>query len=507
MVQPDQSIEMMELNNTKNSNVSNKRNSIKKVIDSIAVSLIGLGFGFAITVSTLVDHWRCKNMNINYQMMGNTSSVATMNFTGMNGMDSGNKFNPGLSYDENSMINATLNNAETSTTNMNMVSNNMGRFMDLYLINDMNCIASGTFSFYIACIFLAAMIATISVNLTKIPRKLVLVVSSLLFCAGFLANACAMTFASLAIISRFLTGFGIGLGLTAMVPYIKDNATKKSKDILSVIAPTNIALGCLVTTLFAMVNFTSIHSYRCIFITYGIFFLFLSFYLLKIEDIEKEPESQMEDTETPKKIPTLQLFKDNIKPLIANILLHISQQWCMVNGVLMFSNEIFKDSNVRGEFLVLDPVVGSVILTLINFVGNFISAIWCQITKDKIVIYSFSHVFALICLFFLGASVQPAFFTILFIAAFSFGLGPMVWAIGPELFNNDFRKIGISVGNMVNWISSFLIPYIYGLVADSPMQRYLFFLGATILTINAIVLFFLLDLKKAFKSFMERLKF
>ncbi|KCZ75912.1 hypothetical protein H311_03100, partial [Anncaliia algerae PRA109] len=77
-------------------------------------------------------------------------------------------------------------------------------------------------------------------------------------------------------------------------------------------------------------------------------------------------------------------------------------------------------------------------------------------------------------------------------------------AIGPELFNNDFRKIGISIGNMVNWISSFVIPYIYGLAADSPMQRYLFFLGATILTINAIVLFFLLDLKRAFKRFVER---
>ncbi|KCZ80814.1 hypothetical protein H312_01761 [Anncaliia algerae PRA339] len=437
--------------------VPNNINPIKRFFDSFIVSLIGLGFGLAVTSSILVEQWMCKE------------SQPTV-----------------------------------LSTNGTTIASETSQFNDSYLINDTTCVGKWSYSFYITCIFLAAMIATIGINCITMARKNVLFISALLFSAGFFINTNAMDFVQKAIVSRFFIGFGIGLSLTAMVPYIRDNASKGTKNILSIIGPANIPLGCLINTLIGLIGFTSVKSYSWVFFGYGLFFLLMAVYILTLKDNEILNDNQIHLPVSKQKKSLYQYFKENKKALIANILLHICQQWSFINGVIMFSNTVFRDSKTSGEWLALDPVVGSVILTTINVIGGYISALWCHFTKDKILIYCFSHCLVLICLFFLGAQFQSSLFSFIYIFGFAIGLGPMVWAIGPELFKEDFRKKGISIGNMVNWISSFIIPYIYGVTDGTPIQKNLFFVGAGLLLLNGVILFYLLDVRKAFKKFNKK---
>lgn len=194
----------------------------------IMVAFMGLGFGFSISAGTLVSHWDCYS-----------NKTFTTNITDFNSLK-------GSSYSTG--------------------------FSDGYQLTSSTCFGSIIYPLYVSVIFLSGLAASLGYVFLNFGLKWALVLSNALFTLGFGLNIYAMNSQIQAIFARIFQGMGSGLMLCTMVPFIDENSPKKISAFLKIFGPACITIGALITNLFGMIRFDSVHGYSFVFSFYACIF-------------------------------------------------------------------------------------------------------------------------------------------------------------------------------------------------------------------------------------------
>ena len=154
------------------------------------------------------------------------------------------------------------------------------------------------------------------------------------------------------------------------------------------------------------------------------------------------------------------------RPVLLSIALMVLQQMAGINAALFYSTDIFRLAGSN-----LDELVCSLILNVILVVMVFAGAVVVERLGRRL-LFIISAAFCCVCLAVLGAyfaildsdpetaaSIRflPFACLVLFVAAFSLGLGPLPWLCTSEVLPLKFRAPGSSIASCVNWTLSFIV--------------------------------------------------
>lgn len=168
--------------------------------------------------------------------------------------------------------------------------------------------------------------------------------------------------------------------------------------------------------------------------------------------------------------------------VVIGIVLAAFQQWCGINVIFMYADEIFAAAGYNVSDMLFNVIIiGSV---------NLLFTLLAMFTVDKIgrkklmlvgsaglaVIYSILGTF-----YYLGFQGWPLLvLVVLSIACYASTLAPITWVVLSEIFPNRIRGVGMAVATFSLWTASMLLTFFFPIINNAIHASGSFWLFAVI---------------------------
>nr|CAI5817920.1 unnamed protein product [Callosobruchus analis] len=220
-------------------------------------------------------------------------------------------------------------------------------------------------------------------------------------------------------------------------------------------------------------------------------------------------------------------FKEAIKTKAAKkatvicFMLMAYQQFCGINSMLFYAQEIFAVADCK--YRPVEPPYCVIILGCIQLLATILCAVSIERVGRKILLMASCGVMALasmiIGIYFVLKSrnilsedilqyvdcILPLFGTNIFIIAFSMGLGPIPWMAPAEIFPLEVKSICTAAAITFNWLLAFFASKFYLNIADSIGSDTTFFIFAAISASGVLFTLFVVPETKG-KTFSQIVK-
>ncbi|KAL1489124.1 hypothetical protein ABEB36_014067 [Hypothenemus hampei] len=393
---------------------------------------------------------------------------------------------------------------------------------------------------------LGAMFICIPIGLMadKIGRKYTVLSTIIPFTLGWLLITCTQHEAML-LAGRFFTGMGGGAFVIVGPLYTSEIAQNEIRGTLGTFTQLFITLGILYSNLFGWITPITVFCILCaaVPIIFALLFMFQPEsppYLIKKNKKDKaiaafarlrgkdyDPASEITEAEmhAAKEEQLKGQFKEQLKSKpgwkssLICFMLMFYQQLSGINAVMFYSGAIFKEaaSSVKPELCVCIVGVVQVFATMFSSwsVENLGRKILLMISAG---VMAFSTL--MMGVYFLLKEQKmvsqdtvesmgwlPLLALILFIIAFSLGMGPIPWLSSSEIFPPAIMARMSSYAGMFNWFLAFLVTIGYEPLSKA-LGAFTTFFIFTIVSTSAVffVLFVMPETKgKSFQEIQEEL--
>uniref|UniRef100_A0A0D6QXN1 Major facilitator superfamily (MFS) profile domain-containing protein n=1 Tax=Araucaria cunninghamii TaxID=56994 RepID=A0A0D6QXN1_ARACU len=357
-----------------------------------------------------------------------------------------------------------------------------------------------------------------------IGRKGALIVAALPNIAGWLTIAFAKNATTL-YVGRLLTGFGVGVISFTVPVYIAETAPKHLRGSLGTVNQLSVTIGIMLAYLFGLfVQWRLLAIIGVIpsaLLILGLFFIPESpRWLARIgKDTAFEDSLQAlrgydtdvtEEGAEIKSAVDLANLEDQVRfsdilerryshPLVVGIGLLLLQQLSGVNGIMFYSTSIFKSAGISsGNVATLGLGATQVIMT------GF--AAWLMDRAGRRVLLMISSGGMTVCIFLVGLafflktyvsgdtyqtlfSVMALIGLLVYIIAFSLGLGAIPWIIMSEILPPNVKGVAGSIATLANWLSSWAVTMTINLLlAWSSPGTFWIFAGVCLFTLIFVAL-------------------
>lgn len=164
----------------------------------------------------------------------------------------------------------------------------------------------------------------------------------------------------------------------------------------------------------------------------------------------------------------LDLLLDNRHALMIGLTLMSFQQLSGINAVIFYATSILEMAGLS------DPQLGSIITFIVQFVFTFIAVfLMDRLGRKMLLVLSSSgmFIFAVTMGAFFANDKKPAWLALLslmgYIAAFSIGMGPVLWVIIGEIFPTEARPLASSLATALNWLTGFVVTQLFSTLTVS----------------------------------------
>ncbi|MCF7790356.1 MAG: sugar porter family MFS transporter [Victivallales bacterium] len=216
-------------------------------------------------------------------------------------------------------------------------------------------------------------------------------------------------------------------------------------------------------------------------------------------DLEiKEMNQTLQYDKGGKKIGAMSLLSKSffLKILLLGVLLQLLQQLSGINCVIYYSGQIFAKAGFHS------PMVSTIICGLVNMLTTLIAIFFCDKWGRKPIIYlglalmfvtliiiglEFVRIESGIHLNTLGKTAVLSC-CLVYLLAFGFSLGPLIWVLCAEIFPLEGRDFGLTVTTMTNWIGNFIVVRFSLSVMESYGGSTLFFIFAAFCLLGFILI-------------------
>ena len=165
-----------------------------------------------------------------------------------------------------------------------------------------------------------------------------------------------------------------------------------------------------------------------------------------------------------------QLSSNKVLPLLViGIVLAVFQQWCGINIIFNYAEEIFTAAGYSvGDMLFNIVITGSVnlVFTLVAMktVDNW--------GRRKLMLFGalgLAVVYAILgATYYFGFSGWPVLVLVIAaIAIYAMSLAPVTWVVLSEIFPNRVRGTAMSIATLSLWIASFLLVFTFPILNDA----------------------------------------
>ena len=326
----------------------------------------------------------------------------------------------------------------------------------------------------------------------RFGRKLPLIISAILFSASAWGTAVATHF-DWFVFYRIVGGVGIGLASALSPMYIAEVSPAEKRGKFVAINQLTIVIGVLAAQLVNLMIAEPVASsatmqdivqswngqvgWRWMFgaeLLPAVLFLLLMFLvpdsprwlakagkqdkaermLRRIGSAEyaRETMADIRATlgENTQKVAASELLNPRVRPIIViGIVLAVFQQWCGINVIFNYAQEIFASAGFD-----INSTLKSIVATgLINLIFTIIALpLVDKLGRRKLML--------------LGAAGLTIIY-VLIAGAYALGaltLAPVTWVLLSEIFPNRVRGMAMSVGTLALWIACFLLTYTFPLL-------------------------------------------
>ncbi|MAW94354.1 MULTISPECIES: sugar porter family MFS transporter [unclassified Leeuwenhoekiella] len=343
-------------------------------------------------------------------------------------------------------------------------------------------------------------------------RKNPLILAALLFTISAFGTGYADHFTPF-IIYRLIGGLGIGLASTLSPMYIAEIAPAKYRGQFVAINQLTIVVGILaaqvanyaiaetipdgMTPQEILASWNGQTGWRWMFwaelIPAGLFFILMFIvpksprFLAKINqnqaalkvlsaiggsDYAENELNNMKLTlkeSSAKKIKLSELKSKRVLPILTiGIVLAFFQQWCGINIIFNYAEEIFTAAGYSvGDMLFNIIITGSVNLVF-TFVAMRTVDSW---GRRKLMLFGsigLAVVYALLggAYYFEFNGLPVLILVIVAIAIYAMSLAPITWVVLSEIFPNRLRGIAMSIATFSLWVASFILTFTFPILND-----------------------------------------
>jgi SP family sugar porter-like MFS transporter len=343
----------------------------------------------------------------------------------------------------------------------------------------------------------------------RLGRKIPLILAAILFVVSAYGTGACSSF-KLFILFRILGGIGIGLASTLSPLYIAEVAPSKQRGRYVSINQLTIVIGILAAQIANYLiaesvddasaagmksSWNVLSGWRWMFwaeMVPALAFFVLMFFIPKsprflakigqdreaiavLERIGGASYAQEEITAIRETLENAEqssaglsdLLEKNIRPiLVIGIVLAIFQQWCGINIIFNYAQEIFTSAGYSvGDMLFNIVITGSVNLIFTFVAMRFVDS-W---GRRKLMIFGalgLTIVYALMggAYFFEFKGLPVLILVLAAIAIYSMSLAPITWVVLSEIFPNRVRGVAMSVATLMLWIASFILTFTFPLL-------------------------------------------
>ncbi len=378
------------------------------------------------------------------------------------------------------------------------------RFFDI--TTSANLQAWAMSSALIGCVVGAVVSGVVS---DKFGRKRPLLLSAFLFTLASVGTGLAVDYTTF-IIFRMIGGIGIGLASALSPMYIAEVAPSSMRGKFVSLNQMTIVIGILgaqvinlliadsvpdgATDEFIRASWNGQIGWRWMFYACAVpsvLFLFLTFFLpesprwlikagkgdkafptlVKIggEAYAREEMANIQATldDVSEKIDFKSLFNPKFKTvLVIGIVLAVFQQWCGINTVFNYAEEIFTAAGYGVSDTLFNIVITGSVNLIFTLVAMFTVDKWGR--KKLMVLGSVGLGITYILLggafYFELKGIAVLSLVVIAIAIYAMSLAPIVWVILSEIFPTRIRGAAMALATFALWVACFILTYTFPLL-------------------------------------------
>ncbi|CAG0892822.1 unnamed protein product [Cyprideis torosa] len=189
-----------------------------------------------------------------------------------------------------------------------------------------------------------------------------------------------------------------------------------------------------------------------------------------------------------------------VLPLLVSLGLMLNQQFCGINAVLFYTEDIFQSAGST-----VKPALATVIVGITMVAATLVGTLLMDLAGRRILLM-LSNGFMAVALagmgifFYLKSTAPdltdesfkwlPIASLCLFISAFSIGVGPIPWLITGEIFPPHTKKVATSIATAVNWSMSFVVTKMFLGLVDAMGSEGVFGLFAGLSVLGFVFTYF-----------------
>ena len=383
----------------------------------------------------------------------------------------------------------------------------------------------------VGCVFGALMSGVFSDTL---GRKRLLIFAGLLFTASAVWTALSTNFVSFNL-ARFLGGLGIGLASNLSPMYIAEISPAKMRGRFVSINQLTIVIGILAaqitnlliaqevpegaTAEFIRESWNGTHGWRWMFgaetIPAAAFFLLMFFvpesprWLVKNGQLDRarrildrvggaayaERETQeIAATISEEEVAQVR-FSDLAEPKLMKIVglgvfLAVFQQWCGINVIFNYAQEVFQAAG----YAVGDLMFGIVITGIVNLIFTFIAIFTVdRLGRRPLMLIGaagLTGIYAVLgaAYFFQFKGLLMLILVVSAIACYAMSLAPVTWVVISEIFPNRIRGAAMSVAVLSLWLGCTALTFTFPLLNRTLGAHGTFWLYGLICAVGFIVI-------------------
>lgn len=356
----------------------------------------------------------------------------------------------------------------------------------------------------------------------KFGRKKVLYWIGAIFLVASVGSALAPDVTTF-IVFRFLGGLGVGASSVVAPMFISEIAPAKNRGKLVATFQFNIVFGILLAY-FSNFLLTSLgdHAWRWmlgILAVPALLFVVLLYFvpesprwlmvhrndyenarrILSISDpdgVDEAIKAIQENIQSEKQKAGLSAFfsKKYMKPIFMAVLIAMFNQLSGINAIIYFAPRVFELAGLGTSSAFLQSAGVGLVNLIFTMVGLYLID---RLGRKKLMLIgSFGYIFSLGAIaaafhfhYLEGMTVPVLVF--IFIASHAISQGAVIWVFISEIFPNEVRSYGQSMGSSVHWIMAAIITSVFPFFANDPAigpyKIFLFFMLMMVLQLIWVI--------------------
>ena len=167
------------------------------------------------------------------------------------------------------------------------------------------------------------------------------------------------------------------------------------------------------------------------------------------------------------KVDFYMLFEGRMpKILLIGIVIAAFQQWCGINVIFNYAQEIFAAAGYGVSDILFNIVVTGVTNVIFTFAGMYLVD---RLGRRALLLFgaaSLTCIYAMLgaCYYFQVTGVAVLCLVVSAIACYAMTLAPIVWVVISEIFPNRIRGMAMAVATFSLWAACFVLTYTFPLL-------------------------------------------